>query len=410
MTDPTLRARFREFLQRLADRRGQEITEEWIQALIEAGEEEGLIAKDENEMIQGIFDLRDTVVREVMVPRPQVAALPADATIEDFLALLQREGHSRVPLYERTLDNIVGIVYAKDLLRHWDKDPRTFRVREVVRTPLFVPDSKRVKDLLHELRRSRVHLAIVVDEYGSTAGIVTIEDLIEEIVGEIKDEYDAAEEDPIKRLDDGSFSVDPGVNLADLVDAVGVPLPPEIPTAEFDTVGGLIFHLAGRIPRQGETVRTGAMAFTVERATDRRLGRVRLAAGEGAEAGAAWAPVAAPVSEAAASAAAPSAAGEAEPCRGVSEPARLPGGNPPDQPATPAEEGNLTAAAPTEPMTGVPEEPPGPGAARGVAEGALPTSHAEEGTSDARTDVASDGELPGRAGRLARGGRGASRA
>ncbi len=276
MTDPTLRARFREFLQRLADRRGQEVSEELIQALIEAGEEEGIIAKDENEMIRGIFDLRDTVVREVMVPRPQVAALPADATLEDFLALLHREGHSRVPLYEQTLDNVVGIVYSKDLLRHWGRDPKTFRLREVVRSPHFVPDSKRVKDLLDEFRRSRVHIAVVVDEYGSTAGIVTIEDLIEEIVGEIKDEYDVAEEDPIKRLEDGSFSVDPRVNLSDLEDALEEALPPEIPTAEFDTVGGLIFHLAGRIPRQGETLSVGALEFTVERATERRLGRVRV--------------------------------------------------------------------------------------------------------------------------------------
>ncbi|HEY8368754.1 MAG TPA: CBS domain-containing protein, partial [Thermodesulfobacteriota bacterium] len=142
MTDPTLRARFRDFLQRLAASRGEEISDDWIQAFVEAGEEEGLIARDENEMIRSIIDLRDTVVREVMVPRPQVAALPADATLGDFLALLAREGHSRVPIYEKTLDNIIGVVYSKDLLRHWGRDPKTFRIREVVRTPLFVPDSK----------------------------------------------------------------------------------------------------------------------------------------------------------------------------------------------------------------------------------------------------------------------------
>lgn len=276
MTDPTLRARFRDFLQRLAARRGEEVSEDWIQALVEAGEEEGIIAKDENEMIQSIFDLRDTVVREVMVPRPQVAALSTEATLEDFLALLAREGHSRVPIYDKTLDNVVGVVYSKDLLRHWGRDPRSFRIREVVRTPLFVPDSKRVKDLLEEFRRARVHIAVVVDEYGSTAGIVTIEDLIEEIVGEIKDEYDAAEEDPIKRLDDGTYSVDPRVNLGDLEDVLETPLPAEIPTQEFDTVGGLIFHLAGRVPRAGDTLRAGPYVFTVERATERRLGRLRV--------------------------------------------------------------------------------------------------------------------------------------
>jgi CBS domain containing-hemolysin-like protein len=303
VTDPTLRVRFRDFLQRLAARRGEEITEDWVQALVEAGQEEGIIAKDENEMIRGIFDLRDTVVREVMVPRPQVAALPADASLEDFLALLNREGHSRVPVYDRTLDNVIGVVYSKDLLRHWGRDPKTFRVREVVRTPLFVPDSKRVKDLLDEFRRNRVHIAIVVDEYGATAGIVTIEDLIEEIIGEIKDEYDAAEEDPIKRLEDGTFSVDPRVNLADLEDAVKAPLPAEAPTADFDTVGGLIFHLAGRVPRPGETVRAGAYEFTVERASERRLGRVRVrildAATEAAATEAAAAPGEAPAAPAA---------------------------------------------------------------------------------------------------------------
>lgn len=379
MIDPTLRARVREFLQRLADRRGQEITEEWLQALVEAGTEEGLIAEDENAMIQGIFDLRDTVVREVMVPRPQVAALPADATLEDFLALLQREGHSRVPLYERTLDNVIGIVYSKDLLRHWGRDPGTFRVREVVRTPLFVPDSKRVKDLLHEFRRNRVHIAVVVDEYGSTAGIVTIEDLIEEIVGEIRDEYDAAEEDPIKRLEDGSFSVDPRVNLADLEDAVDAPLPSEIPTAEFDTVGGLIFHLAGRIPRLGETVQAGTMAFTVERATERRLGRVRVrvTAGEGAlpPPGPA-APAAAPVPAAGAAAAAP--AGAEEPGRG---PASGPAASPPGRGTAPVIEAS-------------PEPAGGPSEAQGEGSNAPPDA---------------DGKPPGRSGGVARRGRGASR-
>ncbi|HWP35621.1 MAG TPA: hemolysin family protein, partial [Thermodesulfobacteriota bacterium] len=276
MTDPALRERFREFLQRLRERRGEGITDEVIQALIDAGEAEGIITQDENDMIRAIFDLRDTVVREVMVPRPQVAALPADATLEDFLALFEREGHSRVPVYEGTLDNVIGVLYAKDLLRHWGREARTFRIREVVRPPLFVPDSKRVKALLEELRRSRVHLAIVVDEYGSMAGIVTVEDLLEEIVGEIKDEYDAAEEDPIRRLEDGSLSVDPRVTLSDLEHAIDRPLPAEIPTAEFDTVGGLIFHLAGRIPRAGEQVRAGPLEFTVERGTERRLTRLRV--------------------------------------------------------------------------------------------------------------------------------------
>jgi CBS domain containing-hemolysin-like protein len=300
MTDPTLRARFRDFLQRLAERRGEEISEDWIQAFVEAGEEEGIIAQDENEMIQSIFELRDTVVREVMVPRPQVAALSADATLEEFLALLSREGHSRVPIYEKTLDNVIGVVYSKDLLKHWGRDPRTFKIREVVRTPLFVPDSKRIKDLLEEFRRSRVHIAVVVDEYGSTAGIVTIEDVIEEIVGEIKDEYDAAEEDPIKRLDDGGLSVDPRVNLSDLEDALDTPLPADIPTKEFDTVGGLIFHLAGRIPRTGDTLRAGSYVFTVERATERRLGRVRVRVAGAEEEAAATAADAGPHDEAAA--------------------------------------------------------------------------------------------------------------
>ncbi|HEY8369859.1 MAG TPA: transporter associated domain-containing protein, partial [Thermodesulfobacteriota bacterium] len=137
-------------------------------------------------------------------------------------------------------------------------------------------------------RRNRVHIAVVVDEYGSTAGIVTIEDLIEEIVGEIKDEYDTAEEDPIKRLEDGSLSVDPRVNLSDLEDALDGRMPAEIPTEEFDTVGGLIFHLAGRIPRAGDSLRVGPYLFTVERATERRLGRVRVrtvGADDGAAAG-----------------------------------------------------------------------------------------------------------------------------
>ena len=172
----------------------KKVTEEEIQELMNAGEEEGIINEEENEMIRAIFTLRDTVVREIMVPRTDMAGISTEATVREVLATVISCGHSRIPVWDGTLDNIVGLVYAKDLLKYWGMDESAVVLRKVMRTPFFIPESKNLEELLHDFKKKRVHIAIVIDEYGGTSGLVTIEDLLEQIVGDIQDEYDLEEE------------------------------------------------------------------------------------------------------------------------------------------------------------------------------------------------------------------------
>lgn len=248
---------------------GRLLTEEEIRSMVEVGEEEGLLEADERQMIQGIFDLGDTVAREVMVPRIDVNALPDTAPLREAWDAVIHWGHSRLPVFRRTIDDVVGVIYARDILAYLkERDPST-PVGELARPVLYVPETKKVDELLADFRRQRTQIAVVLDEYGGTAGIVTIEDLLEEIVGEIQDEYDQ-EDQPVRYLDDGVIDVAGMVQLEEVNEILEVDLPHE----DFDTVGGLILHLLGRAPVEGEIVKWDNMEFTVSKVVGRRVSRV----------------------------------------------------------------------------------------------------------------------------------------
>lgn len=248
------------------------ITEEEIMTLVDAGEEEGSIDVDEKEMIYSIFQLDDTLAREIMVPRIDIVAVDVNTPLEGAREVIIKAGHSRIPVYEGSLDNIVGLLYAKDLLDIWHtgKDPGT--LRPVLRRALFVPESKRVPDLLHEMQSSKLHLAIVIDEYGGTAGLVTIEDIVEEIVGEIFDEYDPIEEAPYETVGPDEFVFDARMSLDDFNRLLDVELPDE----HADTLGGFIYGELGKVPEQGEVVQTATLVMEVTSVEDRRIRRVRV--------------------------------------------------------------------------------------------------------------------------------------
>ncbi len=237
--------------------------------MVEVGEEEGLLEAEEREMIQGIFDLGDTVVREVMVPRIDVQALPATATLGEAWDAVIQWGHSRLPVYRVTIDDVIGVIYARDILLYIKERPHETPIQDLVRPVQYVPETKKVDELLTDFRRRRSHIAVVLDEYGGTAGIVTIEDLLEEIVGEIQDEYDT-EEVAIRRIDENTIDVEGLASLDEINELFGVDLPHE----DFDTVGGLILHLLGRAPVEAEVVTLDGLEFTVTKVTGRRVTRV----------------------------------------------------------------------------------------------------------------------------------------
>ena len=249
----------------------RKVTEEEIQELMDAGEEEGIINEEENAMIRSIFALGDTVVREVMVPRTDMACIRIDAPVREALDTIIECGHSRIPVYEGTMDNIVGLLYAKDLLKHWGKDESGIHLRSIMRPPMYIPESKNLEEMLQEFRKRRIHLAIVVDEYGGTSGLLTIEDLLEEIVGDIQDEYDTEEERLIEE-DDGSVLLDARLPIEELEEHFGI----RIERDKFDTVGGLAFHLTGHIPESGEVVTFENLRITVLEADERRVIRLRV--------------------------------------------------------------------------------------------------------------------------------------
>ena len=247
------------------------VTEEEIQEMMNAGEEEGLINEEENEMIRSIFSLGDTVVREIMVPRTDMACVPVDATVREVLSSIIACGHSRIPVFDGTIDNVVGLVYAKDLLKFWGMDDSAVVLKNILRPPYFIPETKNLEELLHEFKKKRVHIAIVIDEYGGTSGLVTIEDLLEQIVGDIQDEYDLEEEWLVEEAN-GAVVVDARLPIEELEAHFGI----DIEREKFDTVGGLIFHLTGRIPAVGEKVENDSIRLTVLEADARKISKVRI--------------------------------------------------------------------------------------------------------------------------------------
>jgi putative hemolysin len=252
------------------------ITAEELRLIVERGGEQGVLEAEEEQMINAVIELGDRRLHEVMIPRIAITALPATSTLDEAIDKVVDEGHSRVPVFEESIDEVLGILYAKDLLPFLKQNGgRRPELRELLRTPVFVPESMTIDDLLHEFQRRKVHIAIVLDEYGGTAGLVTIEDLLEEVVGEIQDEYDT-EEPMIVRLSDDEARVDGRADVDDLAELFDTELGLE-DDDEYDTVGGLIYHRIGGVPSPGDVIEVDGLSLTVESTDGRRVGKVLVA-------------------------------------------------------------------------------------------------------------------------------------
>jgi CBS domain containing-hemolysin-like protein len=252
-------------------RRGPFVTEEELRMLVEVGEEEGVLEEDEREMIHNVFELADTSVREVMVPRIDMVTIEGDASVEEAMDLIVQGGQSRIPVYDGSIDNIIGVLYAKDLLRILRTNTRPSTVSGLVRPAYFVPESKHLDDLLRELQQQHIHMAIVVDEYGSVAGLVTIEDLVEEIIGDIQDEYDR-EEQLLERISDNEYLVNAKISLDELNEELDTNLSSE----DYETLGGFVYGQLDKIPTVGDVVHAGDLTMTVMSTRGRRVTKVRL--------------------------------------------------------------------------------------------------------------------------------------
>jgi CBS domain containing-hemolysin-like protein len=221
-------------------------------------------------MIEGIRELRDKTVREIMVPRIDVQFIPSDITLMDLYTIIQSQGYSRYPVYDQTIDNIIGVLYAKDILRQ--EIEKDFDAKKLMRKPYFIPESKHLDDLLREFKMRKVHIAIAIDEYGGVSGIVCMEDILEVIVGEIQDEFDEDETEEICKLDTGTYAVEARTPIEMINEAVGLHLADE----DFETIGGYVFELFGRIPSKGESVEDSQATFTVEDIEGHKINRLKL--------------------------------------------------------------------------------------------------------------------------------------
>jgi magnesium and cobalt transporter len=247
----------------------ESVLEKDFQELIDQGEEQGLLTPEQGDMIQSIFEFKDTIVREVMVPRTEMASVSSDVTIQAVIDLTLKHGHSRLPIYRENQDDIIGMLHVKDLLPYWPLPPDQPIPPEIIRQPTFVPETKKIVQLFRELKSAKVHMAIVLDEYGGTAGLVTMEDIIEEIIGEIEDEYDRREP-RLQTLENGRVEVDARLDIEELEEYFDL----TIEEKNFESVGGLIIHLLGRVPPVGEKVQFQDLELTILEADNRRIRRL----------------------------------------------------------------------------------------------------------------------------------------
>ena len=262
------------FIGKKTVKRKKEITEDDLISLIDVGKDEGVIEEEEKEMIRNIFEFGNTTVKEVMVPRVDIACIPSNTKLGSVLYLIKKVGHSRIPVYEGTIDNIIGILYAKDLLavyEQWYKVKEKFDLKKILRKAYFVPQNKKIDDLLDIFQRDRIQIAIVIDEYGGTAGLITLEDLVEEIVGEIIDEYDK-ETKLYEIIDDNTVIVDGMIDI----DKINKLLNIEIPENDFETLGGFIYDLMGRIPKKGEKIEYQQLQIIIEQVVKNRIKKVKI--------------------------------------------------------------------------------------------------------------------------------------
>jgi len=250
---------------------GPFLSEDELRAIVDEAEKEEVIEQEEREMIHSIFEFGDTILREVMVPRPDMVAVSAGRSLQEVLEVILRSGFSRIPVYQRDLDDIVGLAYAKDVLRSLHDGQVDKPLGDILRPAPFMPESMKAADCLREMRKRKSHMVIVIDEYGGTSGLVTIEDLLEEIVGEIADEYDS-EEPNVEPLPDGDYRVNARLGIDEVNELLDV----QLPSTEWDSIGGLVFNLIGDVPKEGQEVEFMGLRLRAERVQGRRLGRVRI--------------------------------------------------------------------------------------------------------------------------------------
>ncbi len=251
---------------------GPFVTEEELRLMLHLGQQQGVVEYGEQEMIHGILEMTDKTVREVMVPRIDVIAIEASGSLSELIDLVVEHGHSRIPVYEDSMDNVVGVVYAKDLLRETARNGDRRRIRSLMREPYFTPEVKHVGELLHEMQERKVHMAVVVEEHGGTAGIVTFEDLIEEIVGPIRDEYDVAEQEEVQFLNDCEVLLNARFPVDDIKDLLHL----DVGETESDSIGGLVYERLGEIPEVGATIPLGEATLTVEQVRRQSIQLVRI--------------------------------------------------------------------------------------------------------------------------------------
>ncbi len=252
-------------------KRGPFVTEEELRLLVTVGEEEGVLEEDETEMIHSIFEFADTTVREVMVPRIDMVTLESDSTVNEAVDIALEGGFSRIPVFEESIDNIVGVLYTKDMLKHLREGHENMPIRALVRQAYFVPETKKLDDLLREIRQRRIHMVVVIDEYGSVAGLVTIEDLVEEIVGDIRDEYDR-EENLYEKISQYEYVVDAKMSIDEFNELMEM----ELKNEDYDTLGGFLYAQLDKIPVPGDTITFENLTFTVMDTRGRRITKVRV--------------------------------------------------------------------------------------------------------------------------------------
>jgi CBS domain containing-hemolysin-like protein len=250
-------------------KQGPFVSEEEIRSMAEVGHEEGVFEEEEKELIHSVFEFGDTIVREVMVPRPDIVAIDYRKPLRALQDLVLRHGFSRIPVHREDLDRTEGIIYAKDVLKALHQGKQNAPLLDLARPAHFVPESKRVAELLRNMQEEKFHIAMVTDEYGSVSGLVTLEDLLEELVGEIRDEYDR-EEPQMEPVDENTYRVTGRLPIDEVNELFDVKLPQE----EWDTVGGLMYGLLGAVPKQGESVQFENLTFTAERVLGRRINKV----------------------------------------------------------------------------------------------------------------------------------------
>jgi len=251
------------------------VTEDEIKSLVETGQAQGVLQEREQRMITSIFAISEKPVHEVMVPRTDIVAIDVDTPPDEILKIITHVGHSRIPLYEGSPDNIIGILYVKDLFRRLARGEKDVQIRPYMRPAQFVPESKKIDQLLRDMQKDKIHIAIVVDEYGGTSGLVTIEDLVEEIVGEIRDEYDV-EQEMVLPVSESEALMDARVPFEDVRETFDLDLPPAEAAPNYDTLGGFVVAQLGRFPKAGEAVEAGGARFVVESVEGRRIRRVRV--------------------------------------------------------------------------------------------------------------------------------------